>query len=88
MKTVLWYEYKYKKHIADNLQQMINNRYVEISDEEFARINTAIESYSEAIEQAYDNLQNIAFTEPQKSKLLEDLEKLEADILALKQNTL
>ena len=87
MKTVLWHEYKYKKHIADNLQQMINNRYVEISDEEYDRINNAIQSYSESIEEIYDNLQDVSFTENQKNHLLYQLDQLEADIRALKQDT-
>ena len=86
MKTVLAHDYKYKKLVADNLQAMINKRYVEISDEEYARVNTAIESYSNAIQNAYDHLQDLAFTEPQKAKLLQDIEDLEADILKLKQN--
>jgi len=88
MKTVLKHEYKLKKIIADNLENAINNRYIEIADDEYERINTAIESYSNAIQEVYDNLQDVAFTEPQKSKLLSDLEKLEADILALKQDTI
>lgn len=87
MKTVLLHDYKRKKFIADNLQKMINNRYIEISDEEYDRINTAIESYSNQVQEIYDNLQDIAFTEPQKNKLLHDLEQLEADIRALKQDT-
>ena len=44
MKQVLLHEYKQKKLIADNLEKMINNRYIEISDEEYERINTAIET--------------------------------------------
>lgn len=88
MKTVLKHEYKLKKIIADNLENTINNRYIEITDDEYERVNTAIESYSNAIQEVYDNLQDVAFTEPQKSKLLSDLEKLEADILALKQDTI
>ena len=88
MKTVPLYEYKYKKLIADKLQNLINKRYIEISDAEFARINNAIESYSESVEEIYDNLSTMTFTEPQKNKLLQDLEKLEADILALKQSAL
>ena len=88
MKTVPLYEYKYKKLIADKLQNLINKRYIEISDAEFARINNAIENYSESVEEIYDNLSTMTFTEPQKNKLLQDLEKLEADILALKQSAL
>ena len=88
MKTVLLHEYKQKKLIADNLQKMVNQRYIEISDAEYARINNAIQSYSESIEEIYDNLQDVSFTEPQKTKLLADIEKLEADILALKQSAL
>lgn len=88
MKTVLLHEYKQKKFIADNLEKMINNRYIEISDAEYTRINNAIQSYSESIEEIYDNLQDVSFTEPQKTKLLADIEKLEADIQSLKQTTL
>lgn len=87
MKQVLLHEYKYKKHIADNLQDMINQRYIEISDEEYNRINTAILNYSNAVQEIYDNLQEISFTEPQKNQLLHNLEQLEADIRALKQDT-
>ena len=88
MKRVSLHEYKYKKLIADKLEKMVNQRYIEISDEEFERINTAVESYSESISQVYNDLQNVVFTEPQKNKLLADLEKLEEDIQALKQSTL
>jgi hypothetical protein len=88
MKTVLLHEYKFKKLIADNLQKAINDRYIEISDAEYERINSAIASYSEAIEEIYDNLQDVSFTEQQKSKILADIENLEADIQALKQSTL
>lgn len=88
MKTVLLHEYKYKKLIADNLQKAINDRYIEISDEEFTRVNNAIESYSTAIQEVYDNLSTVSFTEQQKSKILADIENLEADIQALKQSTL
>lgn len=87
MKTVPLHEYKYKKLIADNLQKTINDRYIEISDEEYDRINNAIDSYSNAIQEVYSHLQDIAFTEPQKNKLLYDIEQLEADIRALKQDT-
>jgi len=87
MKTVLLHEYKYKKLIADNLQKMVNQRYIEISDEEYERVNHAIESYSNSIQEIYNELQDVAFTEPQKTKLLHDLEQLEADIKMLKQDT-
>lgn len=87
MKKVLLHEYKKKKFIADNLQNMINNHYIEISDEEYERINNAIETYSSSIKEVYDNLQDMVFTEPQKNKLLHDIEQLEADIRSLKQDT-
>ena len=87
MKQVLLHEYKYKKRIADNLQDMINKRYIEISDEEYDRINTAVLNYSNAVQEIYDNLQDVSFTEPQKNQLLHNLEQLEADIRALKQDT-
>ena len=87
MKTVLLHEYKQKKFIADNLEKMINNRYIEISDEEYERVNHAVESYSNSIQEIYNELQDVAFTEQQKTKLLHDLEQLEADIKMLKQDT-
>lgn len=86
MKTVPLHEYKYKKLIADNLQKTINDRYIEITDEEYERVNTAIESYSNAIQEAYDNLQIVTFSEQQRSKLLRQLDQLEADIKSLKQD--
>jgi len=86
MKTVLLHEYKQKKLIADNLEKMINNRYIEISDEEYERVNHAVLSYSNAIQEVYDNLQDVTFTAPQKNTLVHQLEQLEADIKALKQN--
>lgn len=86
MKTVLLHEYKIKKRIADNLQDMINQRYIEISDEEYERINTAVLNYSNAVQEIYDNLQDVSFTEPQKNQLLYQLDQLEADIKALRQN--
>lgn len=88
MKQVLLHEYKYKKLIADNLSKMVNQRYIEISDEEYARINSAISSYSESVQEIYNNLQDVSFTEPQKNQLLLDLEKLESDIEKLKQDTI
>jgi hypothetical protein len=66
---------------------MVNNRYIEISDEEYDRINNAIESYSNQIQEIYNDLQDVSFTEPQKNQLLYHLEQLEADIRALKQDT-
>jgi len=87
MKTVPLHEYKYKKLIADNLEEMINKRYIEISDEEYDRVNNAIISYSNQVQEIYDNLQDVSFTEPQKNQLLYHLEQLEADIRALKQDT-
>jgi archaellum component FlaC len=65
---------------------MINKRYIEISDEEYERVNTAIESYSNAIQEVYDNLQIVTFSEQQRSKLLHQLDQLEADIKSLKQD--
>lgn len=88
MKTVPLHEYKYKKLIADNLEQMVNKRYIEISDTEYERINNAIESYSTQVQEIYNDLQNVSFTEPQKNQLLLDLEKLESDIEKLKQDTI
>lgn len=87
MKTVPLFEYRYKKRIADNLQKMVNQRYIEISDEEYERINNAMESYSTQVQEIYNDLQNVSFTEPQKNQLLYHLEQLEADIRALKQDT-
>lgn len=88
MKTVPLHEYKYKKLIADNLEQIVNKRYIEISDTEYERINNAIESYSTQVQEIYNDLQNVSFTEPQKNQLLLDLEKLESDIEKLKQDTI
>lgn len=87
MKTVPLHEYKYKKLIADNLEEMVNKRYIEISDEEYDRINNAIISYSTQVQEIYDNLKEVSFTEQQKSQLLYHLEQLEADIRTLKQDT-
>ena len=86
MKKILAHEYKYKKLIADNLQNMINKRYIEISDEEYDRVNNAVESYSNAIQEIYNNLQIVTFSEQQRSKLLHQLDQLEADIKSLKQD--
>ena len=85
MKTVNKAEYIIKKRIVDNLEEMIEQRYIEISDEEYSRINNGIDTYSNAIREIYDHLQNITFTEQQKSELLQKIELLEADIEALKQ---
>ena len=87
MKKVPLHEYKLKKLIANNLEKMVNQRYIDISDEEYERINHAVESYSNQVQEIYNNLQDITFTEPQKNKLLHDLEQLEADIRSLKQDT-
>ena len=86
MKTVLLHDYVHKKLIADNLQKLINERYTEISDEEYSRINTAIDSYNEAIQELYDHLHDITFTEQQKSQLLLKIERIETDIKSLKEN--
>ena len=85
MKTVNKAEYIIKKRIVDNLEEMIEQRYIEISDEEYSRINNGIDTYSNLIQEIYDHLQNITFTEQQKSELLQKIELLEADIEALKQ---
>ena len=88
MKNIPFHEYKYKKFIADNLEKMTNKRYIEISDEEYSRINTALDTYNESITEINDHLHNISFTEEQKSSILSKLDQLEADIRALRQDTL
>ena len=45
MKTVLLHEYKFGKTIADNLEALIANKYTEISDEEYTRVQEAISEY-------------------------------------------
>lgn len=87
MKTVPLHDYKHKKLIADNLSDMINDRYIEITDEEFDRINTAITQYNEAIDEMYDHLVEVSLSEEQKSYLALRLEQLAADIRALKTDT-
>ena len=87
MKTVLLHDYRLKKRIADNLNKMIQDRYIQISDDEYNRINNAINSYSTQVQEIYDNLQDISFTEQQRSKILYQLDQLEADIRALKTDT-
>lgn len=87
MKTVPLHDYKHKKLIADNLSDMINDRYIEITDEEFDRINTAITQYNEAIDEMYDRLVEVSLSEEQKSYLALRLEQLAADIRALKTDT-
>jgi len=78
-------EYVYKKTIADNLDEMIAKKFIEISDEEYERINTAIDSYSQAVNQRLAELNNVILTEEQKTQLLLKLQQLELDIDALKE---
>lgn len=78
-------EYVYKKTIADNLDEMIAKKFIEISDEEYERINTAIDSYSQAVNQRLAELNNVILTEEQKTQLLLKLRQLELDIDALKE---
>lgn len=78
-------EYVYKKTIADNLDEMIAKKFIEISDEEYERINTAIDSYSQAVNNTYRELNNVILTEEQKTQLLLKLQQLELDIDALKE---
>ena len=48
MKTVNKAEYITKKRIVDNLEEMIEQRYIEISDEEYSRIYNGIDTYNTA----------------------------------------
>ena len=88
MKNVILHEYKYKKFISDHLQKMIDNRYVQISDEEYNRINNAIDTYSNEVEEIHTDLMLMSFTEEQRTQLLRKIDQLEADIRALRQDTL
>lgn len=78
-------EYTYKKVIADNLEEMINKKFIEISNEEYDRINNAIDTYSEAITQKIEELNNVVITTEQKAQLILKLQKLESDINDLKE---
>jgi cell shape-determining protein MreC len=78
-------EYRSKKIIADNLNAMIDKKFIEISTDEYNRVNAAIDSYSNAINQKISELHNIAITEEQKTELIAKLEQLERDIDALKE---
>lgn len=83
MKTVLSHEYKFKKLIADRLQKLVNKRYIEISDEEYARVNNAVNSYGTSVSESYDQLQNIGFTEQQQSSILSDIANLKTGVQGL-----
>lgn len=85
MKTVLLSDYKYKKMIADNLQSMINKRYVEISDDEYERVNSAIATYNEEAQSIYDDLYDIFVQD--HSELISKVEQLEDDVEDLKGNS-
>lgn len=78
MKTVLLHEYNAKKIIADNLAIITSNgRYKNISNEEFARINNAIDSYNQAAQTEYDRLHDLNQIEQQNGELTSRVEQLE-----------
>ena len=85
MKIVSKSDYYIKKHIADNLEDVISSKFIEISDEEFDRINTAIISYNEQVSELQEELAMIDFTPEQKTELFNRLDQLAADIEALRQ---
>ena len=47
MVTVNKSEYTLYKRIADNIDERINNKFIEISEEEYDRINDALSRYNE-----------------------------------------
>ena len=87
MKTVLLHEYKTKKVIADNLQSLINRRFLDISDEEYERINDAIDEYNEAAEAEFNRLADIEAISINNAEITSKLTELETDITYLKNAT-
>ena len=87
MKTVLLHEYKTKKVIADNLQSLINKRFLDISDEEFTRINDAIDDYNEAAETEFNHLNEINAINANTTEINNRLTQLELDLESLKDAT-
>jgi hypothetical protein len=81
MKTVLLHEYKTKKIIADNLQTLINKRFLNISDEEFTRINNAINDYNTAANAEFNPLNNISSN---NSEIRNTLSQLQLEVNAIK----
>lgn len=63
MKTLLTYKYKYKKIIADNLQRLLAIKETEISDEEYASIAEAIETYLGNAEQEETEENTVSYQE-------------------------
>lgn len=85
MKTVLSSDYKYKKIIADNLQDILDRRYIEISDDEYERVNNAIATYNTEAQSIYDNLYDVFVQD--HSELISKVEQLEDDVEDLKGNS-
>ena len=71
MQTLRTHEYKRGKLIADNLQQLLASKYVEISDEEYERIQTALATYNGDEMNEDDGVSSEEFIELQK--MVEDL---------------
>lgn len=78
MKTVLLHEYKFGKTIADNLQTLISSKYTQISDEEYNRVQNAINQYL-----SVNNSSKILGS----SISTKEIEELRNEISSLKQNS-
>ena len=74
MKTILSYDYKYKKFIANNLQRLIAKKWTEISDEEYDSLQTAFAEY----------MSDEDYSEQEDSASAAELEELRQEIAAIK----
>lgn len=81
MKTVLSHEYNTKKILADNILIAIANKYKNISDSEFQRINDAIDTYIQSSQNEFDYLHNISQNNQENTTIISRIEQLE-DLVA------
>lgn len=84
MVTVNKSEYVLYKHIADNIDKCINNKFIEISEEEYDRINDALSRYNAVISNISQNFIYMYMTTENKNLFLEKIEQLEQAVNELK----
>ena len=84
MVTVNKSEYTLYKRIADNIDERINNKFIEISEEEYDRINDALSRYNETISNISQSFIYMYMTTENKNLFLEKIAQLEQAVNELK----
>jgi len=88
MKKLLLSDYKNKKFISDNIEKILEGKYIEISDEEYSYIDSTVELYNSYIQEiyhkSYDLLVSYNSSTQFDPQILVEIEQIKNDIKELK----